>query len=101
MKLNHNEAPVIWYGQELNGECVSSFATSAEMHRAERAYGSDSQSLISYKGPLFKSMKLKNFQLAEGMKGVIPADDIPVQVEKVLKNYQSEAYTGAYPGTSR
>jgi len=101
VKLNHNEAPVIWYGQKLEGACVSSFSTSAELHRAEREFGSHSQSLINYKGPLFKSMRLRNLELAESMKGFVPADHIPVQVEKVLKNYQSDAYTGAYPVTPR
>ncbi|MEX0845312.1 MAG: hypothetical protein WD022_08515, partial [Balneolaceae bacterium] len=63
VKLNKNDAPVIWMAQKLNSECINAFKGSNELHQANSDYASNSVSLINYEGPLFKSMDLKNFEL--------------------------------------
>lgn len=97
VRLNDPKAPLIWMAHKLDGECESTFDSSASLHQAMAEYATNSITLNNYLGPLFKSATLKNLEIAEGFKGASAAGDIPHYVEEILEEKSSGSYIGAYP----
>ena len=60
VKMNAIESPIVWLSQNLNGTCDTQFSNAAELNKSLKNYAKNSVSLIDYKGPLFKSIELKN-----------------------------------------
>jgi parallel beta-helix repeat protein len=98
IKMNDNASPVIWLVQKLNDNCESKFSTINELNQVKKDYASNSLSFIDYKGPLFKSIELKNFELIGGFKGTSAAGRLPGYIDEIIGNNTSKAYIGAYPG---
>lgn len=80
VKQNENQFPLIWMAQKINSECLTEAASSEELNSLKSDYSDKSMTLINYRGPLFQSIPLKNFELQDGFLG-----------EKATKNYM-----GAY-----
>ena len=95
-KLNNYESPVILLHQKINDNCESSFSTSNELNQVMEDYAANSLSLIDYKGPLFKSIELKNFELIEGFKGAKTAIRLPEYIEHITRSKNSKVCIGAY-----
>ncbi len=96
VKLNENNAPLIWMAQKINNNCLSQFSDSKELFQAKKEYASKSISLINYKGPLFKSIELKNFELTDGFNKKSIAVDLPDSIKKLVGKNASKPYIGAY-----
>lgn len=80
VKLSENDAPIIWMAQKIGNKCLTEVSTSNEMNSIKGDYSGNSLTLENYRGPLFQSIPLKNFELLDGFKG-----------EKAARNYM-----GAY-----
>ena len=98
VKMNDNASPVIWLQQKLNENCELKFSSANELNQVMKDYASKSMSFTDYKGPLVKSIELKNFELIEGFKGTSAARRLPKYIKEISGNNTSKGYIGAYSG---
>ncbi|MEJ2055664.1 MAG: hypothetical protein P8X42_17255, partial [Calditrichaceae bacterium] len=74
------------------------FESLTEFKKLCPEFAQKSQILLNYRGPLFKSMKLRNFRLLSEFKGLKSGIELPIEISSLLNNYLMEKpYVGAYP----
>lgn len=96
--VNEKEAEtVILMSQQLNGKCQTAFSTPSELNGVVPHFATKSISFENYRGPLFRSVHLGNYQLMSGFRGMNAATQLPEYIKKLTGETGSVVRPGAYP----
>lgn len=87
--------PLIYLSPASNNKCRDTLSSLNEMNKHYPGYFNYSKYLRNYKGPLFKSFELGNFEIIEKFKSAQAGKLIPFQVTNLLNN--KGKYIGAFP----
>lgn len=85
---------IIWWSPIKNEKHQFLFNSLEGLQKLESEYSSHSNCYSNYKGPLFKSSILGNYQLLDAFPGAYTATDLPSKIEKLLD--QTKTFSGAY-----
>ena len=88
--------PIILMSQKFDGKCRVSANTPSEINSIVTDYATRSISLKNYRGPLFKSVHLGNYQLLENFPGLKAATDLPESVKKLMGVSTPVNWPGAF-----
>jgi parallel beta-helix repeat protein len=90
--------PLIYWSPAMNENCQLSFESPKELNNQYPEFSANSKYFTNYKGPLFRSRELHNYQLLQGFPGSKAASDLPDEVRKLLGYPKKGArFVGAYP----
>jgi len=88
--------PLILLSQDLGDTCQAGFNTPGELNKTVPSFASKSISLKNYRGPLFKSVHLGNYQLMSNFQGMKAATELPEHIKKLMGEMESVVRPGAY-----
>jgi hypothetical protein len=90
--------PLIYWSPAPDANCLTSFASPEDLHKAHPEFSANSQNFVNYKGPLFASSALKNYQLLQGFEASKAGVELPSEIIKLFGLSQKKAaFIGAYP----
>lgn len=87
--------PMIIWSPAKNDRCQYLFKTYKDFAEVFPEYSANSQYYFNYKGPLFKSKELRNFQLLKDFPGKNAGNKLPAEIEKLIGKRNNSI--GAYP----
>jgi hypothetical protein len=87
--------PLIWWSPEKNDKCTRSYNSLQEFQKAHQENSAHSIFFQNYRGSLFKSWALGNFQLMHGFQGIGKSSPLPAEIAKIIG--KTESHIGAYP----
>jgi hypothetical protein len=90
--------PLIVWSPTPGERCQTFWLTAEDQHRQLPQFAGKSPSYVSYSGPLFQSVELRNLQAGPGFWGHGAATRVPEGIAKYLGRAEAgKAYIGAYP----
>lgn len=90
--------PLIQWRPASNDNCQTGFKSLESLRKTYPQFSANSRNFLSYNGPLFKSMKLGNYQLSATFPGSESGTQLSAQISKLLGKSEKDAtYIGAYP----
>ena len=97
-RSGENTMPLILWSPANNEECQIELDSPATLHKLYNNFSANSKYLSGYRGPLFRSDLLGNYQLLQAFPESGTAEKLPLEISKLLwykKGYKP--FTGAYP----
>jgi len=87
--------PLIWWSPVKNDKCSASFNSLKEFQKNYKDFSVHSSFFHNYKGSLFKSWDLGNYELTEDFPGSGESSPIPPEIAKYMG--KTDSHIGAYP----
>lgn len=98
VRLSDGGQPLIFWSPMENEECRSPVGTLTDLHKLHPEFSANSLEFDGYRGPLFRSLELANFQLSPRFPGSKAATQLPAEIGKLLGYSEKNAkFIGAYP----
>ncbi|MBN2011558.1 right-handed parallel beta-helix repeat-containing protein [candidate division KSB1 bacterium] len=98
VRTSASKSPLLFWSPMKNKECRSYLNSLTDLRKLHPEFSVNSLEFEDYRGPLFKSLELGNFQLLSGFPGKSAASQVPVALNKLInQGEKSELYIGAYP----
>ncbi len=92
------ETPLIIWSPALNDKCQQYLVSPEELQKLYPESEVNSKYFAGYKGPLFRSYELGNYQLLKAFPGSDIATVIPNKIKQLLRSNKTDLpFTGAYP----
>ncbi|MEJ2545486.1 MAG: right-handed parallel beta-helix repeat-containing protein [Calditrichaceae bacterium] len=96
-KSNDSKYPIILWSPASEDNCQIGFETIEELKKIYPSFSDGSISCLNYKGPLFKSSELGNFQLLDAFSELDSGTEIPDDINKLLPDFRIRTkYIGAF-----
>ena len=95
---NSPDNPLIWWSPVKNEKRRISFNSLEGLKKLHPEFSAHSSYFPGWKGPLFKSPELDNFELLKSFSAANAGSKVPADVAKLLVK-SSNPYVGAYPPT--
>jgi hypothetical protein len=91
-------APLILWSPAKNNDCQLSCESLEDLRKLYPEFSAHSRYFPEYKGPLFKSTELGNYQLLQTFPGSAAGTQLPAEITKLLGIQEKEIrFIGAYP----
>jgi parallel beta-helix repeat protein len=87
--------PLIWWSPVKNDKCSASYNSLNEFQKNYKDFSVHGSFFHNYKGPLFKSWDLGNYELIESFPGAEESGPIPPEVVKLIG--KTDSHIGAFP----
>jgi len=89
---------MIYWSPAPDSNCQIFFDSPQALNKMYPDFSANSQNLVNYKGPLFKSSELGNYELLQAFDTSKTAARIPSEIGKLLGLSETDApFIGAYP----
>ncbi|MBX3009719.1 MAG: right-handed parallel beta-helix repeat-containing protein [Melioribacteraceae bacterium] len=88
-------APLILWSPAMNNLCQLGINSLDELKKLYPSFSLNSKYLPAYRGPLFKSSYLNNYEPLEKFSEAYKAQNLPANINKLIN--RSKPYIGAYP----
>lgn len=90
------EQPLVHWSPLDNEEGHAELAAASELHQLQPAFAAQAQEFSDYRGPLFRSPQLKNFQLQSAFEASDAGIALPTAVSELLDWQDQQRFPGAY-----
>ena len=95
---NETTYPQIQWSPATGSDCQAGFESLENLRKLYPQFSSNSREFKNYTGPLFKSPKLKNFQLLSSFPGLKSGVQLPAMISNLIGQKKKDGqYIGAYP----
>jgi hypothetical protein len=91
------ERLILWSPAQDPG-CQAAFGSPEGFHKMNAEFSANSRNFVNYKGPLFKSPELDNYQLLQAFPASKAATQLPSEISKLLGSSQKK-FLGLFPQT--
>jgi len=89
---------LMYWSPFKNKECMDEFNSLSELNKLHKNFATNSKYFTDYDGPLFKSWRLKKFELIGEFEGSEFATELPDDIKRLLGVTEEDtAFVGAYP----
>ena len=88
---------MILWSPAQDPNCQVAFDSPSALNKMYPEFEADSQSFVNYKGPLFKSLELGNYELLQAFPASKSAAKLPSEISKLLEPKNDAKFIGAYP----
>jgi hypothetical protein len=88
--------PLITWSPAAGENCQRPMDTLEALQAEAPGFERNGRALVDYRGPLFRSPELRNFELVELPTGVRPFDGVPADIQKLLGR-KEPSVPGAFP----
>jgi hypothetical protein len=92
--------PLILWSPAAGENCQRRVDTLADLQTLSPGFEQNGRALTEYRGALFRSPELRNFELAELPSGVRPLETVPPEIRRLL-GWNQPSVPGAFPFRAR
>jgi len=98
VRASDGSNPLILWSPTENEDCRTPLNALSDLQKLHSNFSANSRELAGYRGPLFRSHELGNFQVLPKFPATKAGGQLPAEVKKLLgTSYEKGGFVGAYP----